>query len=254
MSRCALVFMVGLAGCPLRPTQPLEPAVHANPGLAYCALALDNQRVFEGGPTLSAAAITLCERYYADVDDPAQLEALACMAQAQDPEGWQVCRDQQPVPEVAVDSPVATRVMRQADLGPDPGVLGALRPELQGGIGGLIGADGAARPVGSVASEPIILGALDKDIIARIIGDNVESIRDCYQNFLKASPNLAGKLVVKFVIAKDGTVSSAVTKSSTLGSPEVEACINHAVMGFVFPEPRGGGIVIVSYPFLFSPE
>ncbi len=29
---------------------------------------------------------------------------------------------------------------------------------------------------------------------------------------------------------------------------------NEAFMGFTFPEPKGGGIVIVSYPFLFQPS
>lgn len=57
-----------------------------------------------------------------------------------------------------------------------------------------------------------------------------------------------------FVIEGDGTVSSAKTKSSTLDNAAVEHCINGRFMRMVFPEPKGGGVVIVSYPFVFSPR
>ena len=67
-------------------------------------------------------------------------------------------------------------------------------------------------------------------------------------------PKLAGKLVVKFVIAPDGTVSSATTKSTTMNNSSVESCINSRFMRFQFPEPKNGGSVTVSYPFVFSPS
>jgi hypothetical protein len=38
-----------------------------------------------------------------------------------------------------------------------------------------------------------------------------------------------------------------------MNNPAVESCINGRFMRFQFPEPKGGGIVIVSYPFIFSP-
>jgi hypothetical protein len=66
-------------------------------------------------------------------------------------------------------------------------------------------------------------------------------------------PSIGGKLVVKFVVSPRGTVSSATTKSSTLGSRTVESCINGRFLRLKFPEPKGGGIVIVSYPFIFAP-
>ena len=37
-----------------------------------------------------------------------------------------------------------------------------------------------------------------------------------------------------------------------LAAPAVEACLNEAFMGFGFDAPAGGGIVIVSYPFVFK--
>ena len=64
---------------------------------------------------------------------------------------------------------------------------------------------------------------------------------------------MAGKVVIKFVIGHDGTVSSAATKSSSLQNPAVESCINGRFMRMQFPQPRGGGLAFVSYPFLFAP-
>ncbi len=146
------------------------------------------------------------------------------------------------------------------------GMLGAQKTIVMDGIGGLVGA--AGQPVsighrrggvgappspGAGAGDPTILGALDKVVIDQVVRDRVGAVEGCYQQGLTREPALAGRLVVKFVIDKDGSVLSATTKSSELGDAEVEACINGVIMGFGFPEPKGGGIVIVSYPFLFEP-
>ena len=121
-----------------------------------------------------------------------------------------------------------------------------------GSGGGNFGAKGEGG-IGAVGGEPIILGALDKSLIDKVIKQNMATIRYCYQRELTKNPALGGKITVKFVIAKDGTVSSASTKSTTMNNPAVEQCINGRFMRFQFPEPKGGGIVIVSYPFIFSP-
>ena len=107
--------------------------------------------------------------------------------------------------------------------------------------------------IGRIGGDPIILGALDKSLIDAVIKRHMNQIRYCYQRELNKNPNLGGKITVKFVIAKDGGVSSAQTKTSTMKNPAVESCINSRFMRFKFPEPKGGGIVIVSYPFLFAP-
>ena len=110
---------------------------------------------------------------------------------------------------------------------------------------------GAASP--ELVGDPIILGSLDKSLIDAVIKRNMNQIRYCYQRELTLNPKLQGKLTVKFIIAKDGTVSSATIKSTTLENPAVEDCVTGRFMRFQFPEPKGGGIVIVSYPFVFTP-
>jgi hypothetical protein len=121
-----------------------------------------------------------------------------------------------------------------------------------GSGGGHFGQKGEGA-IGAIGGDPIILGALDKSLVDAVVRRNLNQIRYCYQRELTKSPALAGKIVIKFVIAKDGTVSSATTKSSSMGSPAVENCINQRFMRFQFPAPKGGGIVFVTYPFIFAP-
>lgn len=116
---------------------------------------------------------------------------------------------------------------------------------------GFYGQKGGGGP-GVGAGDPIILGALDKSLIDRVVKSHLPQIRYCYERELAKNPKLFGKIVIKFVIGKDGSVSSASTKSTTMNNPIVEQCVNERFLRMRFPAPKGGGIVIVSYPFVFN--
>jgi hypothetical protein len=45
-----------------------------------------------------------------------------------------------------------------------------------------------------------------------------------------------------------------VAEGSTLNEPRLSECIRVRVRGWKFPSPKGGGNVIVTYPFLFKPS
>jgi len=122
-----------------------------------------------------------------------------------------------------------------------------------GSGGGNFGAKGEGG-IGRIGGDPIILGALDKSLIDAVIKKHMNQIRYCYQRELPKDPSLGGKVTVKFVISKTGSVSRASTKTTTMNNKAVEGCINSRFMRFKFPEPKGGGIVIVSYPFIFQPS
>lgn len=113
------------------------------------------------------------------------------------------------------------------------------------GTGGLI--------VATATSEPIILGSLQKPDIDAGVKERMTAIRDCYKSALGRHPGLSGSVTIKFVIDKDGRVSVSMVKSTTLGEPTMEACVATAIQASTYPAPKGGGIVIVSYPFTFSP-
>lgn len=116
---------------------------------------------------------------------------------------------------------------------------------------GVFGDNGGGGIV-TVGADPVVLG-IDMSAVTAVIEKNMGQLRYCYQRELTKSPTVAGKLTVKFIIDKDGTVSSAVTESSTLGSDLLESCINGRFMRFQFPEPNGAGGATGSYPLLFAP-
>jgi TonB family protein len=124
----------------------------------------------------------------------------------------------------------------------------------QGGYGEGIGGLGkkAERDINISAGSPIIMGSLDKEIIRRVIKEHIAQIRYCYEKELVRNPGLFGKVATEFVISANGTVQSADVTQSTLGNPEAERCITAKIRTWQFPKPKGGGIVVVKYPFLFK--
>jgi len=122
----------------------------------------------------------------------------------------------------------------------------------QGAGEGSFGAKSSATP-SAVAADAIVLGSVSKTEIDRVVKQQLAQFRYCYQKELNKHPSLAGRVVIKFVIAADGSVSSAKVNSSTLNNETVENCLCSRFLRLSFPEPAGGGIVIVSYPFVFQP-
>ena len=119
--------------------------------------------------------------------------------------------------------------------------------------GGSFGKKRKRGSLGRIGGNPTILGGLDKSLIDAVIKRNMSQIRYCYQRQLAKNPSLSGKIKVKFVIAKDGSVSKASIDSSTMGGAgkPVQSCIVGRFKKFKFPKPNGG-IVIVKYPFIFT--
>ncbi|MCB9567041.1 MAG: TonB family protein [Myxococcales bacterium] len=98
-----------------------------------------------------------------------------------------------------------------------------------------------------------IQGALDKDIIRRIVRAHINEVRHCYNQGLAKDPSLKGRVAVQFSIGGAGQVISAAVADSSLKDPGVSRCIAQAVRRWKFPKPQGGGSVIVTYPFVLEP-
>ena len=99
-----------------------------------------------------------------------------------------------------------------------------------------------------------VRGSLDKEIIRRIIRRHVNEVKYCYEQELTKQPDLGGRIMVQFTIAASGQVIASVLQNSTMGNARVENCTVQAVRRWEFPKPLGGGIVIVSYPFVLTPR
>ncbi len=110
------------------------------------------------------------------------------------------------------------------------------------------------RDVNISVGRPIVMGSLSMEIIRRVIHSHRDQIKYCYSKELTRSPNLSGKVTVKFTISAKGYVQQASVSATTLGNAMVERCITQKVRTWKFPEPKGGGIVIVNYPFILKPQ
>jgi Ca-activated chloride channel family protein len=112
----------------------------------------------------------------------------------------------------------------------------------------------AAAAPGVTPGDADVRGAMDKDLIRRIVRRHINEVKFCYEKGLARNPALQGRVLVQFTIGPAGAVLQSAVQSSTLGSAEVEACLVQAVRRWDFPRPAGGGSVIVAYPFVLRPD
>ena len=92
--------------------------------------------------------------------------------------------------------------------------------------------------------------SIDKSLIDAVIKRNMNQLNTAIH--VNSSKSITcGKIVVKFVIAKDGSVSKADIKTSTMGSPAVEGCIKSRFRKFKFPEPKREEVLLL-LPILSS--
>ena len=98
----------------------------------------------------------------------------------------------------------------------------------------------------------IRIGELSRDEIAKVVRANLRGIQSCYEKNLLKNPALSGKIVLKWVIDENGSVSKAEIVSDGLHNSKVGACLLTEARKWKFPHPRGGGVVTVTYPFMFN--
>lgn len=95
-------------------------------------------------------------------------------------------------------------------------------------------------------------GRLPREVIARIVRQNFGRARQCYETGLGRNPNLEGKIRLRFVIDRSGSISNIRDAGSSLPDAGVVTCVRDAFGSLSFPQPEGG-IVTVSLPIDFSP-
>lgn len=138
--------------------------------------------------------------------------------------------------------------------------IGGLGTGPGGGGGGGEGGQGGASSLGRkktiqrrvVPGKSVLAGSCERDVIGKVIGKNARQVLACYEAALTRSPDLAGKLAVRFTIEPTGRVGDLEITESTLDSPDVERCVENRIKRWRFPEPKGGGLCIVNYPWVFQ--
>lgn len=120
------------------------------------------------------------------------------------------------------------------------------------GAGAGFGGRGVSVPTVRQA-KATVTGALDRDIIRRIVRAHINEVRYCYNQGLARDPGLGGRVAVNFTIDGDGKVPVSVVGESTLKDDVVATCIALAVKRWTFPKPKSG-TVEVNYPFVLDSD
>jgi hypothetical protein len=122
------------------------------------------------------------------------------------------------------------------------------------GVGGL-GKKGD-RDVSIATGTPIVQGSLDKELIRKVIQSHASQIRYCYEQQLAISPKLEGKVSIRWIINANGSVSSPQLDrgGTTMDNGAVPSCMMSRIGTWMFPKPKGGGIVVVTYPWILRPS
>lgn len=139
--------------------------------------------------------------------------------------------------------------------GPGVGTFG-LGDKGPGGFGRSTNLPGGAhkpRAPRVTMSPPQTSGRLPPDVIQRTVRQNFGRFRLCYQEGLQRNPALQGRVSVRFVIGRDGAVSSVGMGATEIQDGSVNDCIRQAFYGLSFTPPDSG-VVQVTYPLLFSAE
>jgi hypothetical protein len=118
------------------------------------------------------------------------------------------------------------------------------------GLYGNSSVDGAGAGGGGAPAK--VAGGLDRDVIESIIRKRLDRIRLCYERQLNFYPKLSGKVSVHFVIGKAGNVVQSQATEDTMKNAAVKGCILSEVKSWTFPNPEGGTLVNVDYPFVFE--
>ncbi|MBL8920652.1 MAG: TonB family protein [Myxococcaceae bacterium] len=123
------------------------------------------------------------------------------------------------------------------------------------GAGGYGSIDLGGKGKGStriIPGKTTVVGGLDKDVIMKVIKRHQNEIKFCYEQELQQNASLAGKVAVAWTIDPSGGVSEAAVSESSIGNANVESCILQRIRRWKFPEPEGGGIVNVTFPWIFK--
>lgn len=106
---------------------------------------------------------------------------------------------------------------------------------------------------GSVGAASEMRGTIEKAEILRVVKKNVKDVQHCYEQGLQKRPDLQGKVVVKFVVGRTGTVAGVTIPETELNDRSVEQCIISAALKWTFPTPKGEGLATFAYPFILKP-
>ena len=88
--------------------------------------------------------------------------------------------------------------------------------------------------------------------VQKVVSRGRHAVWSCYDVARKQQPALEGRVMVSWMIGPKGRVKVSRVTSSTAKNAKLEECLVETVRGWTFPQPKGGGVVEVNYPWVFS--
>jgi TonB family protein len=100
----------------------------------------------------------------------------------------------------------------------------------------------------SLSSE---VGVVDSADVEATIQEHFDEVRACYPRAGKAQKYAGGKVLLRFLIAGDGTAQDVWVLESSLGNYDVERCLVEVGRKIRFPAPIGNKPTTFEYPIEF---
>jgi len=97
-----------------------------------------------------------------------------------------------------------------------------------------------------------VLGAVKRSEVIEAVEQRMESILGCYEQEFAQTPNPQGTTIIKFQIRESGEAPAPKSFHDSLKKPTVVQCLCSVFQTIQFPEPKGGGIAIVSYSLVLK--
>jgi TonB family protein len=143
----------------------------------------------------------------------------------------------------------------------DTAPSGDTKPAAGGGWEGESEATGDGTPASPAekvppkAADSGVAETRTMEVIQKIVKDQRQAVRDCYEKARKELPSLQGDLVIHFTLDPEGKVKAIEVNQqrSTLKAPAVSDCAIKTIKGLTFPPSSRGMETEVNYPYNFKP-
>ncbi len=96
-------------------------------------------------------------------------------------------------------------------------------------------------------------GDIPREALMSVVGQNRRQVRACYERRLKVNNTLQGRLNVRVIVNRNGSVSQ-VRVGGSLRDSEVFSCVRELARRWKFPSPSKGACAEVSIPFSLTPR
>ncbi|MCA9636896.1 MAG: AgmX/PglI C-terminal domain-containing protein [Myxococcales bacterium] len=95
---------------------------------------------------------------------------------------------------------------------------------------------------------------LSQGVFEEEVQGHMDDVGECYGQASADNPELAGKVIVNFTIAGDGSVSAAeIDEGSTLNDEAMNTCLKGKIAGWRFSKTSSGEPMSLVFPFNLSP-